>query len=141
MEQETEKNQYEITFHVLSEEQAGVIKSYIEKHGGVITNERQLEKVRLAYPVKKQSYGFMSSICFEAEPNIIKEISDDIGLNKDVLRVLISRLSPKKDKKKKSKQSAGVPLQSSPENAKRLRPFGQALSNEALEKKIEEILQ
>ncbi|MDO8557454.1 MAG: 30S ribosomal protein S6 [Candidatus Jorgensenbacteria bacterium] len=141
MEENKEKNIYEITFHVLTEENAGDVRRCVEKCSGTITYERPLEKVRLAYPVKKQTYGFMGVLGFDADPEQVRAILNELKLGGLVLRSLIHKVLPQKERQKKAKQGAGAPSQQPAEGMKRLRPFGQALSNEALEKKIEEILQ
>jgi len=133
--EEIEKRKYEIAF-ILKTEEATVISRFLEERGFTILTENHLEKVQLAYPIKKENYAYFGYLHFEGEPAAIKNLKADLKLNPEVLRYLIiARLFGKKDFKKSEPAESVEPkgkLSLSPEPV---------LTNEALEKKIEEILQ
>lgn len=138
MKEQDQKNTYEITFHVLSEEAADDVRGALRKHGAAISLEKPMQKARLAYPIKKQTYSFLGIIAFEADPETIVPLERDLLLLKSLVRFLVSKVFSRKEKPKKAKK-ADAPQP--PDAPKRFKPFGESLSNEALEKKIEEILQ
>ncbi|MEK7542770.1 MAG: 30S ribosomal protein S6 [Patescibacteria group bacterium] len=142
MEPSEKKNLYEITFHTLTEEGAGKVRLVIEKSGGNVVHEKPVQKIRLAYKVKKQLFGFTSVTGFEMEPAKIHGFSNELALAGCVLRSMIHIVSPKKERTKEVKKSSVETTQPIQESGTKLRSFTtQTLSNEALEKKIEEILQ
>ena len=72
---ESLENVYELTF-VSFIELGNKIKQIIEKAGGVVLFEKELQKIRLAYPVKKQQYGFLGIVEFKAKPDLVDLISN-----------------------------------------------------------------
>jgi ribosomal protein S6 len=102
------KQNYELAFHIsASLEDADVqkIRQDLEKlvtsRGGVISFSKELEKIRLAYPIKHQlnvNFGFMN---FNLEsPDSINEIRDEIRLNPSILRFLILKHEEESKKRK-----------------------------------------
>ena len=132
--QEIEKRKYEIAF-ILKVEDASVLSQSLTNRGFTILNENPLEKVRLAYPIKKENYAYFGYLHFEGEPGAIKNLRADLKLKPEVLRYLI--ISPPFIKKPAWRKAAPVKL---PEETKFTLPTESILTNEALEKKIEEIL-
>lgn len=142
MESSEKKNPYEITFHTLTEEDGAKVRPVIEKSGGNVLYEKPVQKIRLAYKVKKQSLGFMYVIGFEMESAKVRGLSNELTLAGCVLRSMIHVVPPKKERAKEVKRSGAETAQPIQESGTKLRSFAtQTLSNEALEKKIEEILQ
>ncbi|MDI6820750.1 MAG: 30S ribosomal protein S6 [Patescibacteria group bacterium] len=135
------ENIYEFTFVSLIE-MSPKIRQIIEKNTGVVILEKELQKIRLAYPVKKQQYGFLGMIEFKVKPNSIETITKDIKLENNIIRNLICSLKFKKPSEHKRKN------QYSRDNKDRIGAISRVakktadtgLTNEALEKKIEEIL-
>lgn len=129
-----ETRKYEIGF-VIKTEDASVISQPLKNREFVILNENPLTKIRLAYPIKKENFAYFGYVYFEGEPAAIKNLKADLKLNPEVLRYLIiARLFGKKDFKKSEPAESVEPKEKlflSPEPV---------LTNEALEKKIEEIL-
>ena len=132
------KNRYELSFVTQSEDAASV-KALLAKINAQIVNERPISKIQLAYKIAKQGYGFMGTTEFLADAESAVTLRKDIQLEKDILRGIVIKLKePKISEPGTEEKTAGK----GPTGPQRLRNmFGGVLSNEALEKKIEEILQ
>ncbi len=135
------KKQYEIGFLVPSEESAPELVAMLKRYEADITNEGTLKRIRLAYPIKKETSAVFGYFHFKAEPEKAKALEQDLRTNSMVIRSIIVRL-PKPSKKgsgsgegKSARPSATA---ARPATEQKVAP---SLSNEALEKKIEEILQ
>lgn len=139
--QEIEKRKYEIAV-VLKTENVSVISQSLANRGFVILTENPLEKVQLAYPIKKENYAYFSFAHFEGDPAAISDLKNDLKLNPEVLRYLI--ITPPFIKRPAWRKSA--PTRSQEETRptlpadRQVPPVESILTNEALEKKIEEIL-
>jgi len=123
------------------DEGTGGLRAAIERHRGRVIAEKPLEKVRLAYPIKKRSYAFLGSVEFSMEPSSLAEFRAELHLNDEVLRILLHRAArPEASAAGESSKSAAAPRVQPPRPA---RPKAEpaVLTNEALERKIEEILQ
>lgn len=133
---------YEMSF-IQDAEEESVPKKIIEKHGGSILEDRPLMKIRFAYPIQKQTQGFLGFVKFAIDPERVVLVGSDLKLEKKVLRHTISRFSEKKGDDQDSSDIQGGRERRSRfvRGEKKPSGFDQALSNEALEKKIEEILQ
>lgn len=132
---------YEISFFQRVEE-SEPIKRAIAAQGGVVLEEKPAVKVRFAYPVKKEAQGFMGIIRFRVPGEKLSRLSSTLGLEKGILRFLITRANnvgetvtgEEKGKRRSQRKS-------STRNKSKKGFAAAALSNEALEKKIEEISQ
>lgn len=141
MEQEMNelKNRYELSFVTQSEDAASV-KALLAKNNAQILNERPISKIQLAYKIAKQGYGFMGTTEFLAEAQSVVTLRYDLQLEKDILRGIIIKLKePKKATEAETKERMPGKGPSAPQKLRNM--FSGVLSNEALEKKIEEILQ
>ncbi len=137
-----EPKRYEVSF-VQKEENAGEIRMLIEKHGGVVLNEIPIVKIRLSYPIQKETQGFFGIIDCTFMPESIEKFSADAKLNKNILRCFVtipqkgngsdSRSSEEREKFPRKKRGSASP--------KPKTPFSPVLTNEALQEKLEEILQ
>ncbi len=145
MTEETTKKKYELTFW-LKDEDATAIKSVLQKHGAEVLAERDLTKFRLSYPIKKESNAFMGSIVFLLEPALVPALTSDLNLAPSLRFVITLAV----ERRAVSDQSApGMMVgDASRERGgffRRLRTETKTppdvLTNEALEKKIEEISQ
>ncbi len=139
--EEIEKRKYEIGF-VIKTEDAAIISQSLKNRGFVVLTENPLEKIQLAYLIKKESYAYFSYFHFEGDPAAIKNLKDDLKLNPEVLRYLI--ITPPFIKKPAWRrpeftQTSGE-TKFTPPVAKRSSSAQSILTNEALERKIEEIL-
>ncbi|MFA6407825.1 MAG: 30S ribosomal protein S6 [Candidatus Paceibacterota bacterium] len=132
------KVRYEIAF-VTETEDTMPIKAVLSKHNSKVLNEKPTMKIQLAYKIDKIAFGFMGSIEFLGEPETVKEIKSELWHSKDVIRFMISK---KPEVKQEEGRGADREPRTGPSAPTRLKNMiGSMLSNEALEKKIEEILQ
>lgn len=137
-----EKKQYEIAF-VLKTEDAYVIKQALNNRGFSILNESPVNKIRLAYPIKKELQAYWGYYSFSGAPVEIKELSADLKLKPEILRFLIVSLPKKLAVRRERRVSArfsSVKPDEKTEKHEKPAYEPKILSNEALEKKLEEIL-
>ncbi len=138
MEQDVKKEKYELAFWTKDENDA-LVKKVLAKHRAEIVKERPVQKMRLAFPIRKENYAFLGTVIFSADVSAAKDISADLNLETGVLRYFL----------RKAKKPSTDNRTENPEAPRERRPFfrlrseaktDQVLTNEALEKKIEEIL-
>jgi len=86
-------NKYELLYIVSSQytdhEVEGIskkISELLEKDGGKVVSEKNLGKIKLAYPIEKQRHGTYILTYFDAEPGTVKETNRLLGLMDEVLR-------------------------------------------------------
>jgi small subunit ribosomal protein S6 len=95
---------YEITYLIvpsLTAEEAGVfheeVKKIISKNNGLSGSEQTPTRKNLAYPIKKNTEGYLSSIDFQATPENAKKIVEGVKKEKNILRhILIGKQVGKK---------------------------------------------
>src|SRR3990167_4859010 len=104
MEELSERQQYELAFHLLPsftenqiEEKRREIEGLISKNGGIVGRYGEIKKMRLAYPIKKEQFSNFGYIEFSAPQNTIREINKKIMLDDGILRHLVIK---KKEEKK-----------------------------------------
>lgn len=131
-----EKKEYEIAFLAKSEEAAKDLIGVIKAQGAEIVSESPVNKINLAYKIKKETSAYFGYAQFSALPENIK-LMDDVLKNKgEILRYLI--ITPPY---MKNKPRSIPPYRRSSKPVSEAKPQAtMPLSNEALEKKIEEIL-
>jgi len=118
------KKKYEIAF-MLKTEDSSLVPQILKKSGFVVLTESSLTKIRAAY------FGYCH---FEAAANAIKDLNSDLTLKPEILRFLI--ITPPFVKREAAKKF--IP----PERSEKVESAlpEPALTNEALEKKIKELL-
>ncbi len=134
--------EYEIGVLVRKEEDLPEVRRVVEQHGGVMTADFRAKKIALAYPIKKEEEATFAFGLFSAEPASTKQLEQDLVTENTVLRSII--VIPFKATAstgtgpggKWDRISRPTPA---PTEAARTTP-SHTLSNEALEKKIEEML-
>ncbi|MEK7072350.1 MAG: 30S ribosomal protein S6 [Patescibacteria group bacterium] len=66
------------------------INTLLQKYGGVLGFSEFLGKKKLAYPINKINHGYYMVVEFELEdPTVVKSISNDLKLDKEILRAQI----------------------------------------------------
>lgn len=131
------KTQYELSSVTISEDAASV-KALLAKHNAQVLNERPMTKVQLAYKIAKQGYGFMGTVEFLADASSVAALRADLESDADVIRaIVVKKEESKRDGERGTKEEAKGPT--GPQKLRNM--LGSMLTNEALEKKIEEILQ
>jgi ribosomal protein S6 len=134
---ENNERVYELTLTCETEDVSRA-KAVLAKRGASIVAERPLEKIRFAYPVKKQGYAFLGSIRFTGVPDIdglSKELAQDGGIIRSLIHVVDTKLEEELRQIRALRAAAGGPRSFRKETTDPA-----VLTNEALEKKIEEIL-
>lgn len=130
---------YEINF-LLDQENDSVLKGIFSKHGLRILSEKPLQKIRLAYQVKKKNDAFLGSLQFALTPLNLEAMESDLRLQKDLLRYMISNVIIRDVKGGMRSQNFSKEKFYPKEGKDVKKTYKPALTNEALEKKIEEIL-
>lgn len=136
---------HEITYLVRNEEDASFVPSHLQKIGAEMERGEALRKIQLAYPIKKESFVFLGIIRFRADASRLSELHANLRLEDRILRYLITRPARLRAEAHGERGAReGLPLGRGPMEGRRsfsAPPIPQILSNEALQEKIEEILQ
>jgi ribosomal protein S6 len=134
--EENTKKEYELAFLVNEETDAPGIVAALKAAGAEIQLEGPVRKIALAYEIKKQASANFGFVQFMMEPAAAKSLESSLALRPEVLRFML--ITPPSAKAQPYPQSAA------PQRPAAAKPYepkaAPALSNEALEKKIEEIL-
>jgi len=131
---------YEISFIVKTEEGPAVVLRILKQHQFDIILEGPVRKINLAYKIKKETQALFGFFHVSGSPESLVAINHDLSINSEVLRFLF--ITPPFAKSKEQapmKPRASRPLAAKVEPEIKSSPA--PLSNEALERKIEEILQ
>src|SRR3989344_3364610 len=138
MDQDTARKDYEISFLVKEEKDAEGVAHLLGKTGGEVTLRGPVEKITLSYPIKKEMSAYFGFFHFSFPAARMAEFRKNLQTEQAVLRFLI--VSPpfvKAAPRGISRQRMAPP----PAPVARQPIVPAPLSNEALERKIEEILQ
>jgi len=131
-----DKKSYEISYLIKDEASAKEVSRVLRQHEAEILEEVSPKSIALTYKIKKEPAALFGYTIFKAGPENIPELDKNLKTNPSILRFLI--VTPPF-----SKQETSSSLRRSrpiPERTGESKPT-LPLSNEALEKKIEEILQ
>ena len=147
--EDKDRKEYELALLLKSEEDlAGVIK-LAGQHNAEGVSEPRAKRLQLSYEIKGHTEAVFASLIFKAFGDEVKALEQELALRPEVLRSLVVKTP------KPSKHPVGTgipsaaPVEKYPRTASRpgtpsVEPRHEAsskpLSNEALEKKIEEIL-
>jgi ribosomal protein S6 len=153
---ETESKNYEIDFLAKSEENRKGIIEILKKYQLSVINEGKISKIKLAFPVKKENFAYLGHLSFSGHPQDVKNLSDQLKTNIEILRFLIvhqpivkeseseaAEQTPLTQTKHLSERQKNSPVRNGISNGARETEKiskTEVLSNEALEKKLEEIL-
>lgn len=134
----SEVKDYEIAFLTRDEGGSGEIAKSLERAGAEITFPGPVEKINLTYAIRKETSACFGYLHFRLAPECLTALDRDLLMNPVVLRFLIVsppfvKAKPKMAPKAKARALPHQPIERNRE------PL--PLSNEALERKIEEILQ
>ncbi len=131
----TDKKEYEIAYLAKTEEDAAHIVTLVRAEGEV-KEERAASRLKLAYPIEKEIEALFGVMKVMLEPAFAKRLEDTFRMDKRVLRSMIITTDATSKKGEMNRGEPSVPRTSRPSEQKSM-----PLSNEALEKTIEEILQ
>lgn len=141
MADEADKKEYEIGFLLKNEEDFAALVNMLRQHEAEITYEGQLRRLSLAYEIKGESQAVFGYAHFRIDPSLVTALANDLKTSSPLLRSLVitppftKGRVPLAPKMMRPSAPAAVPRMPAP------RSSPMPLSNEALEKKIEEILQ
>lgn len=143
---EQEVRDYELSFLAFNEVAAQSVAAVLAQHSVAVLVSMPARQMTLAYPIKKHQTALFGYFQFATLPETIKTIHDALFFNKEILRFLI--VTP--PIKKAIERPRGLVYKESPPQLRTENPNpieapvakrGEALTNEALEQKLEEILQ
>jgi ribosomal protein S6 len=153
--EEGEEKKYEVGFLIKSEpDKEGLIKILKDNQFSII-NAGQTSRIKLAYSIKKENFAYFGYLHFSGDPANVPKLSDQIKNDSKVLRFLIipqsiikegegripEEISSTRAKYFSERQKVqGTPFESPAPQLPKKPARTEALSNEALEKKLEEIL-
>ena len=145
VDQDEVKNEYEIAFLLKEEADFKDLLALLRQSEAVVTFEGPVKKIALAYEIAKQSAAYFGWLRFTAPTHRICEIEHALILHHTVLRSLIVKFTPGLVSVPRGTMT---PSTATPAITPTLAPIieqtagshGLPLSNEDLEKKIEEIL-
>jgi ribosomal protein S6 len=144
---EKDKKEYEVAVLLHNEEAKEEILRVFAQRGVEVREEGPIKKIALAYPIKHATQAYFAFFYTLAVAADIKSLEKDLRNTTSVLRSLIITLPPVK---KSSREDAQKPRrQVMPRRPMTATSAGETpkqqqhkpISNEALTKKIEEILQ
>jgi ribosomal protein S6 len=145
--EDIDKKEYEISVLLKNEGDLANVLTLIGQHGGEMSSEAKSRNLALAYEIKKHKDAVFAYCNFRSYPDDAKNLEHDLNTRQDVLRFLIiasppaaEKISPvmgslRRGRRPTRPSSSPTPGMEAPKQAPK------TLSNEALEKKIEEILQ
>jgi ribosomal protein S6 len=133
------KKAYEVSFLLESEDHIADVKRLVAQHGADITQESPQRKINLAYPIEHATQAFFGVLKVMSEPGEMKLLEKDLVGSKKVLRSLIIVIPKEKSGEGEEAKRPTMPVRrASPvQREQKSKP----LSNEAIERKIEEISQ
>lgn len=145
MEEAQEKKSYELAFLINKEDFVRELERILKQHNMDIGSAAQSRKISLAYDINKFNQAYFISFQTESPPADVKALERDLKTFPEILRFMVMRLP---------KQAARPVYSREDSSARRPKIFikrdapthelpgrQEVLSNEDLEKKIEEILQ
>lgn len=140
MADEKDKKQYEMSFLLKEEVTLPVVLKFVKDLGGEVDFEGPTQKIALAYPIEKEMSAFFGYIHFSMDPAEIAHVVHEMETKPGILRHLIitppfkkSEARPRPDMAVARASRAVAPRAESAKPA-------ETLTNEDLEKRIEEIL-
>ena len=145
---EQDKKEYELAVLVKNEDDLAPVAALARQHGAEIATEFRAKRLTLAYEIKKNKEAVFAYCTFKAEGPATKELEADLNTKAEVIRFLIVKAPAPDTSSRQASPLGAAAVQrrgrtmrtpGAPEATKPAVP--KSLSNEALEKKIEEILQ
>ena len=148
-------NNYELTFLAAiskdSNSLAAQIQKTIKDKKGIVNNFKSPKRTNLAYSIKKNISADVISIEFSLSSSGIKELEEELRLNKDILRHILikkemSRKAPRRkeenDKKNKTNLNTDKDkeITEKDEGLMNKKPQLDKIKFEEIDKKLDEIL-
>ena len=67
----------------------GTLVSFIQEQGGLLSNQNIGKRMKLAYPIKKQNEGSITTLTFTFSPDKLKALEVQLKENTSILRYMI----------------------------------------------------
>lgn len=134
---EKEPRTYEIALMMPEEGSYDEVKKIITAAGATVTMESPAKRIQLGYPIKKATHGSFVSVHATMDPSAAKMIEKEMLHNPHVLRSLIITVPPKKEAKVKP---AKKDKDTTKKAEKATKKTEENLTNEALEKQIQDMM-
>lgn len=144
IEEQKDKKEYEIGFLASDETGASAIASLVARFGGEVTSAGAVERIMLAYPIARNTHAHFGYLHCALVPTAVPELKDELLRTASVIRSLIItppfvRQAPRQMPPERMRSAPRAYAPEAPAAAEQRAPIG-PLSNEALEKRIEEIM-
>ena len=81
-----EQKNYELSFLVNKEEYFQKIFGALKHAGASVVYESQAQKIRLSYPIKKENAAYFGYLHFSADPGIVKKLNHQFKIQPEILR-------------------------------------------------------
>jgi len=139
------QKEYEIAFLVKEEQDAQNIKQDALRLGFSITEQGETKRITLAYPIEKEQGAWFGFFRATAASDAIKGLSDELSLNASCIRNMIVSDPPQKTVERPMRPLSGsqrptIRKQEISQKEIPAQTSGNMVTNEELEKKLEEIL-
>lgn len=147
-EEAKDKKLYELALLLKSENDLAGAITLLRQHDGELVSEPRAKKLALAYVIKGNTEAVFASCTFRASGTDAKELERDLSTRPEVIRSMMLVSPPPAERQPMASpsfpmQKRGRPsmVRVSPSEGQSRPAVSRPLSNEALEKKIEEISQ
>jgi ribosomal protein S6 len=149
--EEKDKKEYELALLLKSEDNLAGVIALVGTHNAEALSEPRAKRLQLAYEIKKHTEAVFVYFTFKMFGDDMKALEHELNTHADVLRFMViaspapaertatSAMPPREERRQRSSAPYSAPA-AAPSETPRPAP-SKPLSNEALEKKIEEILQ
>ncbi len=148
--EEKDKKEYELALLLKSEDDMSGVLALVGTHKAEGISEPRAKRLQLSYEIKKHTEAVFAYFTFKMFGDDMKALEHDLNSRADVLRFMViaspapaernasSAMPPREERRPRSSTQYAAPSApfETPKPA-----ASKPLSNEALEKKIEEILQ
>jgi ribosomal protein S6 len=155
--EEKDKKEYELAVLVATEEDLTPVVALVRSNNGEMASEPRSKKIALAYEIKKHKEGIFAYCNFKASGEDVKNLERELNRSAKVIRSLVVVALPPDTESRTSSDAMAAPGSASAMAAQRRtrvvrstsstastgesKPAApKPLSNEALEKKIAEVL-
>jgi ribosomal protein S6 len=136
MKEEKDNKEYEIAFWLKDESGLVRVKALMADLGIEITYSPEIKRTRFSYPIKKETEGYFGFIHFKGDPENIASLNHELKVDGSVLRFLVSKNPIKKSEIREMRRQ--IPEVKIIEKVEQ--KSSDLVTNEELEKKLEEIL-
>lgn len=143
---------YEIGFLTKTEQDRDELVKIIKNRQFSIIDDGEFSRIKLAYQIEKENFAYFGYLYFSGDPGNVKELRNELKTSLKILRFIIISRPVRVKKEEKQKETPVIPEKISftapasiisvayPVKEKSEKPRTGTLSNEELEKKLEEIL-